>query len=109
MKDTKYIYASFMKLDPKDAGDVDEDLTYSDDEKALDNYVKKLQTSDKKKFDDGEAVKVYLHELNSDGVPVPVRCIEITKTEDDKGYSSEQVEEYDLPDDFKPYGEKRRF
>ena len=106
MKDTKYIYASFMKLDPKDAGDVDEDLTYSDDEKALDNYVKKLQKSDKKKFDDGEAVKVYLHELNSDGVPVPVRCIEITKTEDDKGYSSEQVEEYDLPDDFKPYGEK---
>lgn len=106
MKDTKYIYASFMKLDPKDAGDVDEDLTYSDDEKALDNYVKRLQKSDKKKFDDGEAVKVYLHELNSDGVPVPVKCIEITKTEDDKGYSSEQVEEYDLPDDFKPYGEK---
>lgn len=105
MKDTKYIYASFTKLDPKDAGDVDEDLTYSDDEKALDNYVKKLQKSDKKKFDDGEAVKVYLHELNSDGVPVPVRCVEITKTEDDKGYSSEQVEEYDLPDDFKPYGE----
>ena len=106
MKDTKYIYASFMKLDPKDAGNVDEDLTYSDDEKALDNYVKKLQKSDRKKFDDGEAVKVYLHELNSDGVPVPVRCVEIIKTEDDKGYSSEQVEEYDLPDDFKPYGEK---
>lgn len=100
----KFIYSSFKKIDP-DKAQIDEDLTYNDEEKSIENFISSLESIKKdlkEDYDNNKAVTVYLHELNHDRKPYHYKTVEVTK--DGDSYEVKDIETVDLPEDFTPYG-----
>lgn len=100
----KFIYSSFKKIDP-DKAQIDEDLTYNDEEKSIKNFIAGLDSIKKdlkEDYDNNKAVTVYLHELDHDRKPFYYKTVEVTK--DGDGYDVKDIETVDLPEDFTPYG-----
>ena len=110
MNEKKYIYiSSDKKLD----SEIDYDLTYSDEEEAIEAYVDdKMESSDNhlyEKYKNGEAIELHVFELDENSKPVITKTIEVQKMDGDgSSYKVTEVETYDLPDDFKPYSESVR-
>lgn len=108
-KDTMYIYASYKKIDGDKKNQIDEDLTYSSEEDAIKHFVNRLSNIDdklKEKFDNGEDIKIYLHQLNKNNEPYYYKTVEVEKDNDsESGYDIDDEEEVELPDDFVPYGD----
>lgn len=107
-KDTMYIYASHKKIDGDKKNQIDEDLTYSSEEDAIKYFVNGLSGTDvelKEKFDNGEDIKIYLHQLDKNNEPYYYKTVEVEKDNDsESGYDIDDEEEVELPDDFVPYG-----
>ena len=103
----KAIYASFEKLDRKNS--VDEDLTYKDEDDSIEELIKKLKSIDedlKKDYDDGKELTVYLHQLDSDNLPCYYKSVKVVKDgDDDDDFDVDEIEEIDLPEDFKPWSD----
>ena len=102
----KAIYASFEKLDRKNS--VDEDLTYKDEDDSIEELIKKLKSIDedlKKDYDDGKELTVYLHQLDSDNLPCYYKSVKVVKDGDDDDFDVDEIEEIDLPEDFKPWSD----
>lgn len=97
----KFIYSSFKKIDP-DKAQIDEDLTYNDEEKSIEDFIGKLDKDLKEDYDNNKAVTVYLHELDHDHKPYHYKTVEVTK--DGDSYDVKDIETVDLPEDFTPYG-----
>ena len=108
-KDTMYIYASYKKIDGDKKNQIDEDLTYSSEEDAIKHFVDGLSNIDEKlkeKFDRGDDIKIYLHQLDKNNNVYYYKMVEIEKDDDNEaGYDIDDEEEVELPDDFVPYGD----
>ena len=103
----KAIYASFEKLDRKNS--VDEDLIYKDEDDSIEELIKRLKSIDedlKKDYDDGKELTVYLHQLDSDNLPCYYKSVKVVKDgDDDDDFDVDEIEEIDLPEDFKPWSD----
>ena len=107
-KDNKFIYASHKKIDAKKGTQIDEDLTYSSEEDAIEHFIKGLSGIDKdmeKEFNDGDDIKIYLYQLDKNHTPYLFKKVEVEKDDSDTGYKINEEDEEELPDDFVPYGD----
>ena len=86
-KDNKVIYASHKKIDPKKGSQIDEDLTYSSEEDAIEHFIKGLSSIDEdmeKEFNDGDDIKIYLYQLDKNHVPYLYKKVEVEKVNGDR-------------------------
>ena len=107
-KDNKFIYASYKKFDAKKGMQIDEDLTYSSEEDAIEHFIKRLSGIDEdmeEEFNDGDDIKIYLYQLDKNRTPYLFKKVEVEKDDSDAGYKITDEDEEELPDDFVPYGD----
>ena len=107
-KDNKFIYASYKKFDAKKGMQIDEDLTYSSEEDAIEHFIKRLSGIDEdmeEEFNDGDDIKIYLYQLDKNRTPYLFKKVEVEKDDSDAGYKITDEDEEELPDDFVPYSD----
>ena len=97
-----YIYAALTDKDNKRV--IDEDLTFNNEEDAINDLINSLKSADEKvwsKYNDGEDIDIYLYQLDKDHHPCLYKKIEVEK--DGDSYKIDEEKSYDLPEDFEPF------
>ena len=70
------------RLMRKKGTQIDEDLTYSSEEDAIEHFIKGLSGIDKdmeKEFNDGDDIKIYLYQLDKNHTPYLFKKVEVEK------------------------------